>query len=319
MHGEGKPAHTNTSSQKCCLKKNKLQGKKSWTLLSTCIFSQRNLNMICSNTRYSGLDSYVCRGSKQASQPHEKSLEEGQKCRHAVQWWRASLRPQILSECKLVGLSSYARKPSGMNQILLQHRSLTNPCPWEYAPVPMAGTGAGWECQGGHRCLLGPAKITLLLTKRKRISTGCVLGGARRTWPQAKSGARRIVMGIPYLATASWGQCTKSSEACRYSGKERHKNHLQRHSPQGSIILMIFHKLCNTREEKEEIFWSNSPIAGMLNCRNEGNRSTPATVSGSRQNRRICPDPSLPPTPTLREPVSFVVWWKIYTVKQITA
>lgn len=80
----------------------------------------------------------------------------------------------------------------------------------------------------------------------------------------------------------------------------------------------MFLMLWNTREEREEISQSDFPIAGMLNCHNEGNCSTPAMVGASRQIHRIWPDPSLPLAPTLRELVSFVVWWKIYTVKQIS-
>ena len=112
----------------------------------------------------------------------------------------------------------------------------------------------------------------------------------------------------PLHARALRGHCTKTSEACRYLDKERHKNPLRRHSPQGAIVLVMFLKLCNTREEMEEISRSDSPIVGMLNCCNEGNCSTPAMVGGSHQIHRIWPNPSLPLTPILREPVSFVVW-----------
>lgn len=116
--------------------------------------------MACSNTRYPGWDSPVCRGSKQALHP-QKSLEEKWKCRCAAQRRRASLRSQILYECELAGCSSYT-KNSGMNQILLQCRSITDPCPCGYAPIFMASVRAGW---GGNRCLLGPPNFHFSLQR----------------------------------------------------------------------------------------------------------------------------------------------------------
>lgn len=179
MHEEGKSTHINTSSWKCWLKKHKLWRNKSQILLSTCIFSQKNVNMICSNTRYPGWHSPVWRGSKQALQP-QKSLEEGWKSRRAAQQWTAPLRPQILSEYKLASLSSYTKKNSRMNQILLQRKPITNLCSFVYAPLHMASVRAGWECRGRNRCLWGPAKLSFLLAKRNCISIGCVLEGATR-------------------------------------------------------------------------------------------------------------------------------------------
>lgn len=325
MHGEGISTHSNTRSWKCWLQKDKLWGNKSQILLSTCIFSQRNLKL--------SVATWGTLGGIHLSAEHQSKLYSLK--RALKRDGSAGMLPS--DEGHLSGLKSTMnaslqvspamQKNSGMNQILLQCRAVTNPCPCGYAPIPMASVRADWECREGNRCLWGPAKLSFLLAKRNCISRGCVLGVTAGTW-----GVRWILMSIPQLraqeaakitlpllARALQGHCTKTSEVCRYSDKERHKSTLWRHSPRGAIILVMFLKLCKTREEMEEISPSNSPVVGMLNCRNEGNRSTPATVGGSRQIRRIWPDPSLPLTPTLREPVSFVVWWKIYTVKQIRA
>lgn len=152
MPGEGKSTHSNTSSWKCWFKKDKLWGSKTQILFSTCIFKQRRLDMIYSNMGYSEWDSPVFRRSKQASQPQKRLEEEVQTCCPARKeisqvsnpiWVQAGWSLQL------------RRKSSGMNQILIQHRSPTHPCLWGYAPIRVAGTRAGWECQGRGLLPLG--------------------------------------------------------------------------------------------------------------------------------------------------------------------
>lgn len=101
---------------------------------------------------------------------------------------------------------------------------------------------------------------------------------------------------------------TKNSETDRHSDVEGHNNPSQRPSPQGAIVLGMFLQLCNMRKETEELSRSDSSVVGMLNGCNEGNCSTPAMVGGSHQICRIWPDPSISPTPRLREQASFVFW-----------
>lgn len=150
-----------------------------------------------------------------------------------------------------------------MKQILLQYRSVTNPCPCGCTSIPMASMTAGWECQGGNHCLLLPAKLGFLLAKRSRIPVCCVLGVPGGIWDESL---------WTYLTSPCPGSSrdkpsslwknierppTKTSEAGRHSDMEGHHNPSQRHSPQGAIVLGMFLKLCNRRNVIWERKWEN--------------------------------------------------------------
>lgn len=100
----------------------------------------------------------------------------------------------ILYKFELQCLQLHKRIRDGMKQILLQFRSVTNPCPCGCTSIPMASMTAGWEYQGGNHCLLLPAKLAFVLAKRSRIPVCCVLGMPGRIWD-----VRWIIMNIPHL------------------------------------------------------------------------------------------------------------------------
>lgn len=250
----------------------------------------------------------------------QRTLEERWKCK--CPGTEGISQASILYEFELASVRD------GMKEILLQCRSVTHPCPCGCASIPMASMTAGWECQGGNRCLLLSAKLSFLLAKRNSISVCCVLGVPGGTWS-----VRWIIMNIPHLLAQEAAERTLSlfgralrdhqpktvRQAGRHSDMRGQNNPLWRHSPQGAIVLGMFLKLCNMRKEMHELSQSSSSIVGMLNSCNEGNCSTPAMVGGSHQICWTWPDPSLSPTPRLKEQASFVFWWNIYTVKQIRA
>lgn len=321
MHREGKSTHINTRSWKCWLENNKLGGNKSFSEL---VFFHRG-SFIWSGGTWGTLGGSL-QGVKTSFQP-QRGLEERWKCRGTSQQWRASLKPQssmnlncpVSSATQKKSEMGWSKSCSNLDQSQILALVGVHPYPWQ--AWQLAGNARGGItascCQQNFHFSL--QRETAFLCA---VFWGCQEG--HEVWDESlwtylislpKKQQRE-----PFLSLGEhWKATNQNSEAGRHSDMEGHNNPSQRHSPQGAIVLGTFPQLCNMRKEMEELSQSNSSVVGMLNGCNEGNCSTPAMVGGSHQICRIWPDPSLSPTPRLKEQASFVFWWKIYTVKQIRA
>lgn len=320
MYREGKSTHINTRSWKCWLENNKLGENKSQILLW--IKEEVLYDLEEHEVPWLG----ACRESKQVFSPKGAlKRDENVDVLPSNEGHLSSLNPLWIWTAQCLLLHEKKKKNQRWDE--------GNPAPTQisHKSLPL------WVCihtHGKHDSCLGmPGKESLPLAVSKTSLSPCkekqhffVLcpGGARRCemnhYEHTSSPCPRSSRENPSSLWKSieWPP-TKTSEACRHSDMGGHNNPSQRHSPQGAIVLGMFLKLCNMRKEVEELSQSDSSVVGMLNGCNEGNCSTPAMVGGSHQICRIWPDPSLSPTPRLKEQASFVFWWKIYTVKQIRA